>query len=126
MATQHDILAVLDKRRRELGLSIANLARHAGLGVATVQRALRGRGTDSYAVICAMAGVLGVRIGIVGESTVSAVRRRQADGKAQWLVQLTRGNAALENRFITEKDAAQFRRGASQRLLRGSNYALWA
>ncbi len=126
MATQHDILATLDERRLELGLSVANLARHAGLGTATVQRALRGKGTASFAAICAMAHVIGMDIDIVRERKVSGVRARQAEKKAERLVQLTRGNAALENSFLTEKEATQFRRGAAQRLLRGSNYALWA
>ena len=68
----------------------------------------------------------GMDIDIVRERKVSGVRARQAEKKAERLVQLTRGNAALENSFLTEKEATQFRRGAAQRLLRGSNYALWA
>ena len=125
MATQQDILAALDQRRRELGLSVANLAHHAGLGTATVQRALRGKGTDSISTILAIAHAMGTRLDL-RPSTIGAVRRKQAERKADALVRLMRGNAALENRFVDAGEVAQLKRETVKSLEAGSNYALWA
>ena len=125
MDSQHDILVALDQRRQDLGLSVSNLARHAGLGVATVQRALRGKGTDSLSTILAIGAAVGLRP--LGSSrTIGAMRRKQAGKKADALLRLTQGNAALENRFISAEEAAQLRRETVRELEGGSNYALWA
>ncbi len=126
MSPSQDILKQLDDRRIELGMSIAALAHHAGLSKATVQKALRGRGTDSFDTMRAIDEVVG--IGVVGarNRTAGAVMQRQAQSKAKHLVELVAGNSALENHRITVERACDLERVTAEELLRGAKLALWA
>ncbi len=128
MSPCKNILDELEDRRIELGMSIAALARIAGLGKATVQKALRGSGTDSFSTMRAIGGAVGIEIGpgATKPVPVKSVRRKQAKSKAEFIVRLVAGNSALENHRIDPKRASQLQREATRQLLGGSNLALWA
>jgi len=126
MGKDDNILSEIEGRRRELGMSLASLARHAGLGTATVQRALRGRGTDSLTTVRALAEAVGIKLGLVNGRSCDAIRREQARRKAKRITRLTIGNAALEGRKIDDRTAREFERRSEQKLLSASNFALWA
>ena len=126
MARQDDILESLDKRRRDLGMSMPVLARRAGLGLATVHRALRNGAGVQLSSLRAVAAALGVSIGLVRPRRLSAVRREQAREKASVLVSAALGSAAIEHAIADEATTRQIEGEAREALLNGSNLALWA
>ena len=129
MDRNKDILAALDDRRRELGMSLSVLARRSGVSLPTLQRVLRGRNGGMLATLEAIARALGTELRpprLKPSPDVASVRREQARQKAKKLVALTLGNAALERRFVDEATERRFVRETEQELLNGSNHALWA
>ena len=96
MTAVEDILAVLDERRRKLGMSESVVAQRANLSLSTVQRAFAGTGNPSFAAVAAIASALGAKLAAGGEE-VTRVRERQASAKAEKLVRLVQGSSALEN-----------------------------
>ena len=62
MARNKDILAALDDRRRELGMSMSVLARRSGVSLPTLQRVLRGRNGGMLATLEAIARALGTEL----------------------------------------------------------------
>ena len=127
MATESDILKRLDGRREKLGMSMPNLARRAGLGLTTVQRALRGDGGSRWSTVLLLADVLEVDIRALPRASCRATRSRQASRKAAKMVGLAEANAALEADFSepTRGVLRNIQRREKLLLLAGSDYCLW-
>lgn len=126
MTALQDITAALEKRRTELGMSRAILARRSGLGIDTVQRALRGKGAVNLRTLVKLADALGLGIRISGYKQARTMRGEQAANKARQLTRMALANSALENRFVDDAGAKRIQRSVQQSLLRGSPLALWA
>ncbi len=126
MAQTRHILAELDQRRKELGMSFRILAHQSGLGPATVQRVLRGQSGERFETILKIAEALGVGIGIVKPRRVTAVRRDWAKMKAGKIVALAQGSAALESQAINDVEIKRISRKIEDSLLADTNIRLWA
>lgn len=116
----------LNERREALGLSCAALAQRTGLSLRTVQRALSGNGSDpSFSTIASLAEGLGVGVRFE-EMDADVMRRRQASEKAERLVALVQGTAALESQGLSAAALRDLRNRMIHDLLAGSNHKLWA
>ena len=125
MNTTQNILTNLEERRQELGMSLRILAHRSDLGVATVQRALRGRTGEKFSTVVAIADALGAEVGLVRQRQISACRKSQAKAKAKKLVGVAQGSAALENRAVGPETLLRIQREAAKELLTGSSHRLW-
>lgn len=116
----------LDRRRRDLGLSCAAVAKRAGLGLRTVQRILAGdEGDPGFGSVCKIAQVLGMSI-TLKQDDLNAVRLRQAKRKATELVAMVQGTSALEAQAMDDSTLALLKEKAVRDLLKGSSRKLWA
>src|SRR3954464_14224179 len=92
----NEALSLLNQRRRELGLSYAELAKRCGVSVATVVRVVSGRpGQARFPQVEAIARELGLSVSLQPTESVERIRERQAVKKAKELVGLVQGNAGL-------------------------------
>ena len=71
-------VASLDERRRDLRMTIPQLARRSGVSTATVARILRGEPTVAVGHVCAIADALGMQVGVRPRLSIGAVLRRAA------------------------------------------------
>jgi predicted transcriptional regulator len=60
--TQEPLIAELDKKRQEWGMSIAEWSRRSGVGDATIRHLRRGGNGSSIYTLEALAGVLGYEV----------------------------------------------------------------
>ncbi len=126
MAQTRDMLAELDQRRKELGMSFRILARQSGLGPTTVQRVLGGQSGERFETLLKIAEALGVGIGIIKPRRVTAVRRDWAKMKAGKIVALAQGSAALEDQAIDGTAMKRIEKDIEDSLLADTNLRLWA
>lgn len=125
MTTAQNILADLDERRRDLGMSVPVLARRTGLALSTLYRALRGQQNAGLDTVTAVAAALGVRVSLTHPRQKTAMRREQAQHKARVLVGTALGSASIEHPVGTEAVVRQIARAVEEDLLASSNLALW-
>lgn len=125
MTQVEEILAGLDRRRRQLETSESVVAERAGLSLSTVQRMFDGSGNPSLAAVTAVASVLGVRLAAEGEE-VALMRERQASAKAEKLVRLVQGSSALEGQAVDKATRRQMVERTKAELLAGPARRLWA
>jgi len=123
MDATRNILAELDRRRRDLGMTCQALADRSGLTVRTVQRALRGGGNATLDSVAAMADALGVSIGITGRRPVTRMRSEQARAKARRLVAGVQGSSGLEAQAVSDETCRLAEQKIAARLLR--RRSLW-
>ena len=107
-------------------MSFRILARQSGLGVATVQRVLRGKGGERLETVLKIAEALGVSIGLINHRRITAVRRDQAKTKARSIMALAQGSAALESQAINDLEMKRISRKIEESLLADTNIRLWA
>jgi lambda repressor-like predicted transcriptional regulator len=118
------VTAELDTRRRDLGMSCKTLARRAGVGLATVQRALT-RGHATAGTLVKLATALGVSMHVAPLKTPTTMREEQARDKAQRLVALVQGTSALEAQAVDRKSFEAMLERTVVELLKGPNLRLW-
>ena len=122
-----DISSELDKRRKELGMSICALARLSGLNRNTVSRVLVGGSCDErLSTLRAIGEILGISVGLVRPRRISAVRRDRAEAKAAELVEMAQGNFALEGQAVSEKEEKRIVQQVAEQLLNSKSIRLWA
>jgi len=126
MTQAQDILAMLEARRKGLGMSRKALAERSGLTVLTVQKVLRGGKNANLSTVLAISQALGAQVGLVRASKLSAVKRRQAKAKAHRLVVMAQGSAALEAQAVGPDVLKRVERQAEDELLSGPALRLWA
>ena len=126
MNRARDILSALEARRKALGISRRVVAERAGLGLATVERALLGHAGVGLPAVVAIAQALGADLGIIRAPSPAVTKRRQAAEKARKLVALAQGTAALESQAVDLNTVNREERHLTARLLSGPALRLWA
>lgn len=126
-----NILGCLEQRRRDMGVPYHVLAETTGLGIATVQRTLKGTTEARMDTMGAIAAVLGVTLGIganttiIEEGSVDELLEERARQKAEKLVAHAQATAGLEAQAVTEGTIQQAKKELIRRLLVGSKRKLW-
>lgn len=120
------LLAKLEHRRREMGLSCAAVAQRSQLSLRTVQRVLSGQEKDAgFTTVLRLAECLGLSIDVSGPA-VEDMRLRQAQQKARRLVAQVQGNAALETQGVSKEMVERMEQQTVHELLAGPPRRLWA
>ena len=118
---------VLDRRRRELGLSYELLAQRCGLSRPTVYRILSGHhGAASFASVAAIAESLGLEIRFHSRVDPRTLRRDQAQRKAKQLVALVQGTSGLEGQAVDRRAIEAMVERTTDELMAGSKRRLWS
>ena len=125
MTQLYDILADLNERRRQLGMSEIVVAQRADLSLSTVQRMFNGTGTPSSAALVGVASALGAKLVLKGAS-ILRMQDQRASAKAEKLVRLVQGSSALEGQAVDRATRRQMVQRTKAELLAGSRRRLWA
>jgi transcriptional regulator with XRE-family HTH domain len=121
-----EIFGYLERRRSELGLTYAALARRSGVGMRTVQRLLAGEADDAtLRTVGAIAGALGVTHFRPEATPVSELRRQTAERKADRLTAMVQATSALEAQAVDEEVRRQIHDRIVAELLAGPRRRLW-
>ena len=127
MSSIPGILAELDERRRQLGMSCEVLAERCGASSRTIRRLLRGQAQSArMATVAAIAEALGADLGLIRKRSIGAVRNSQAKAKARKIVAMAQANAALEGQGVSGKIRKLAEQKVAAGLLSGTNVRLWA
>lgn len=127
MACFSELVVFLDQRRQQLGVTLPVLAARSGVSLPTVSRILvGGQQNANLATMLAMARVLGVRLNFEAEFDIDDLLERQARRKAERLVGLVHGSAALEGQGLDEDTRERMVRRTVHELRAGSKRKLWA
>jgi len=117
----------LNERREKLGIGCPVLARRTGISLRTVQRILSGEEKNpGLSTVSALARELGVGIRFDDELDVRAIRRRQAERKAERILAIVQGSSALEAQGLSRQTMRDLREKTINELLAGSPRRLWA
>lgn len=120
------IFRELEKRRRELRMPLALLAKRSGVSLPTVNRILSGRHKGaSFQNVLAIAAALDIEITAVRHGTSSEIRERQATSKARHLVRLVQGTSALEGQGLDQAELDEMIGQTSKELIL-TKRKLWA
>ena len=128
MVTDVDDFIALERRRGELRMSRAILARRANIPLPTVTRLLTGRVRDPrLRTLKAIAHALGVSLCLGREDDLSSeeLREQQAAKKARLLVGAVQASMALESQAVGQAELESMVRETVHRLLGGSRRCLW-
>ncbi len=127
MKNQNNIFAELDLRRRELSMPAITLAQKSGVAFRTTQRILSGKHQKaSYADIQSLAAVLGMTLELRSTTDPEDLREQQGRQKAQRLMKMVQGTAALEAQAVNHAKYKQMMRRSVHELLAGPARKLWA
>ena len=127
MAFRSAIIHDLNKRRRRLGMSRADVARLSGVSVPTVQRILGKQDHDAtLSNLLAIAEALGLGLDIRPDAKVAALREQQARRKAERLVGMVQGSSALEGQAVDQETYERMVKQTVHELLAGPSRKLWA
>jgi transcriptional regulator with XRE-family HTH domain len=92
----------LDERRRELRMTIPQLARRTGVSTATVARVLRSESTVAIGHVQAVAEALGMTVELRTQASARSLVRRAARAKAVRAVSLVQATSALEGQGLSK------------------------
>lgn len=124
-----DLLTVfqaINSRRRELRMSYGVLAKRSGVSLPTVVRILSGRYLRAnFSSVCAVAGAVGLGLGVAPEVSVGQLLQRAAESKARRLVGLVQGTSALEGQGLDAQTLEKMTRRTVKELLTGPRTRLW-
>lgn len=116
----------LEKRRRELRMPRATLAKRCGVSLATVNRILSGQHKGAtFENVLVIAEALGMEIKTVRHGTSSEIREQQATRKARNLVRIVQGTSALEGQGLDQEELEEMIERTSKELFL-SKRKLWA
>ena len=122
---QSEILARIQKRKRDLDISVSDLARRSGVSRATVIRILGGADHEfSFANLQAILLALGISLDLT-EIPAEQFRDQIATAKAKRLVALTQGNLALQAQAVSQSSAQSHLKETKKRIA-SSSRKLWA
>lgn len=120
-----EIVSRIQERRRELDISVSDLARRSGVSRATVIRVLGGEDHEfSFANLQAILLALGISFDLI-EVPADQFRDQIATKKAKRLIALTQGNVALEAQGVSPSSAQSHLEETKARLILSSR-KLWA
>ncbi len=124
--TPRDILRTLEKRRRELDMPMSVLARHARVGLRTIQRLLSGEAEDAnLGTVAAIAYVLGVGLCPKPVAAPRIMRSDAAKRKAKRLAAMVQGTSALEAQAVDRNVMKDIEDRITHELLASSSSQLW-
>lgn len=122
-----------ERRRAQIGLSKADLARRSGVSLPTVNRFLAGKEPrPSVQVVQAIANSLGLQvqlgaaIEVIAPLDPAAFRAQEALAKAERLMRLVQGSLALEAQGVSEAEREALKQQTVHELLAGSPRRLWS
>lgn len=118
------LAARLQRRRKALGMTVAQLAKRSGVSTATVNRVLAGSEGASIAHVSAVAEALGLSLQLRPVRSIGSLRAREAIRKAKRVVGLTQASATLEKQGVPRVVARDVQKQVSYRLLK-SGRKLW-
>lgn len=116
----------LDERRRELRMTIPQLARRSGISTATVARVLRGEPTVAMGHACAVANALGMQVGLSPRVSVDSLLRQAAHTKAQRAVALVQATSSLEGQGLSRHEFDAMVERTARELQAAGGKTLWA
>ena len=118
--------ASLDERRRELRMTIPQLARRSGVSTATVSRVLRGEPTVAMGHVCAVAEALGMQVGLRPRVSVDSLLRQAAHRKAKRAAELVQATSALEGQGLSRHQFDAMVDRTNRELQVAGGKTLWA
>lgn len=125
----HELTHILERRRREVGMSRRVLAERSGVSLATINRIFLGPGfaKTSLSTIEAIARALDLKIRLDAEACSRSMefKEHQAERKARELARLVQGTSALESQAVDEATQEEFIRQTAHELLAGPKSRLW-
>lgn len=125
-AIEVSIGSSLDDRRRDLGMTIPQLARRSRVSTATVARVLRGEPTVAVGHVCAVANALGMQIGARPRVSVNAMLRRAAQAKSRRAATLVQATSALEGQGLSRHQFEAMVERTERELQAAGGKMLWA
>jgi DNA-binding phage protein len=126
MNDQARLFQTLNKRRQDLRMTYAVLARRSGLSRPTVVRALSQKAPHtSFENVLAICRALGIGVALELVIKPEEIRETQAKEKARRLVGIVQGSSALEGQALDEETIADMTRQTAHELLAGSSQRLW-
>jgi len=120
-----NILDILSRRRRDLGMPYEELGRRSGVPISTLKRVMGGEVKASFSTVAAIADTLGVHFAGSPTEDIAAMRERQARDKAKSLVAQVQGTSALEAQAVGRTDIKLMEQRTVAELLAGSSNRLW-
>ena len=118
---------MLERRRRRLGMSCAQLARLSHLSLPTVNRILAGKiDRVAYGNVAAVARVLGCDMRIQPAVDPYQLQEQRAQAKAQQIVSAVQGSSGLEGQAVDDVELAGLVRQTTSELLAGPKRHLWS
>lgn len=118
--------ATLDERRRDLRMTIPQLARRSGVSTATVARILRGEPTVAMGHVSAVADALGMQIAVRPRDSVDSLLRRAAKAQARRAAALVQATSALEAQGLSRQQFESMVDRTARELLAAGGKTLWA
>lgn len=123
---QQYIIARLNRQKKQLGITNGYLAQKTGLSIPTVQRILANKDHSvELAGLLSIADILGIDITASVSRSAQDMLKEKANNKAEKLLQLVRGNSALEGNEIDLGTYQDLLQRTVDDLLKGSKRALW-
>ena len=116
----------LDDRRRDLRMTIPQLAQRSGVSTATVARILRGEPTVAMGHVCAVADALGMQIAALPRVSVDSLLRRAAKAQARRAAALVQATSALEAQGLSRRQFESMVDRTARELLAAGGKTLWA
>ena len=121
------IFQTLNRRRQDLRMSYAIVARRSGVSLPTVVRILTGRSPHaSMENVWSIAASLGMDLCLAPQAEPGAILETQATRKAQQLVGRVQGTSALECQAVDQQTIEALTRQTVHELLAGSAIRLWS
>jgi transcriptional regulator with XRE-family HTH domain len=127
VGAEAEVFEVLNRRRRELGLTVGTLAERSGVSRPTVQRILSGTNpTASFSNVMAIAHALGLKLRLDAWTDVGRMKQEQAARKARKLVSLVQGTMGLEGQAVDQKTLDAMIERTTDEMLHGPKRRLWS
>lgn len=125
-ATVITTAASFDERRRELRMTIPQLARRSGISTATVARVLRKEPTVAMGHVCAVADALGMQVELRPRVSVDSLLRQAAHRKAKRAAALVQATSALEGQGLSRHQFDAMVDRTARELQAAGGKMLWA
>jgi transcriptional regulator with XRE-family HTH domain len=121
-----EIISQFNLQKRRLGMSYNVLADKTDISVPTLKRIFSGRHSSAQMNhFLSIATILGVDLS-ARMTDPEHLRRVQAEKKARQIMELVRGNSALEDQHVSKEAYNTMMQKTVIELLAGPNNALWA
>jgi transcriptional regulator with XRE-family HTH domain len=120
------VLRQIERRRRELGISLKELARRSSVSLPTLNRMVSGRHLNvSFASVLAVAETVGLELDARPVIRGEVLRRHAARDKAAKIVRMVQGTSALEGQGLGAAELRDMVDRTADELLT-SNRRLWS